>query len=46
VPADPGTVGIGQGDQCTVLEPGLFGDGTRWYGIPAPFFQSKEKNYL
>jgi len=23
-----------------------FCDGTRWYGIPAPFFPSKEKNYM
>src|SRR6218665_3442029 len=25
------------------LNPGLFCDGTRWYGVPVPFFQSKEK---
>ena len=27
-----------------IIGPGLFCDGTRRYGVPAPFFQSKEKN--
>ena len=32
--------------EATEGQPGLFCDGTHRYGVPAPFFPSKEKNYL
>jgi len=28
------------------IQAGLFCDGTRRYGVQAPFFQSEEKNYF
>src|SRR6218665_1547034 len=42
----PLRLGIERVSSLKILSvPGLFSDGTRRYGVPAPFFQSKEKNY-